>query len=237
MASASDRYENLLAFRKSFQRLSADRLGRAVWPVRGERGPVSDKNSGNTRVHMLRSGMAAGSVIASDGRGQRTGLFAPGDSIIAQGSSDVHSWIEALGASETFDIVLPDPQRLPASEHMAANAILLDLSVRKLRRSKMHAMTLGRMDSGERLCAFLADIVRRTGRERNGAWVATLHMSRDDIADYLGLNAETVSRGLTRIKHDGLARFPAPKEVEIPDLGKIEAMTPFLPSACQKHAP
>ena len=54
----------------------------------------------------------------------------------------------------------------------------------------------------------------------------TLPMSREDIADYLGLNTETVSRILSRIKKTGLIKFLSPTEYVIPDFAALEGRLP-----------
>ena len=51
-------------------------------------------------------------------------------------------------------------------------------------------------------------------------------MSREDIADYLGLNTETVSRILTRLKKSGLVKFNARNEFIVPDLAELGRRLP-----------
>ena len=54
-------------------------------------------------------------------------------------------------------------------------------------------------------------------------------MNRDDIADYLGLNVETVSRQLSRLKKAKLIRLPKPGRVVVPDVASLAALVPFTP--------
>jgi CRP/FNR family transcriptional regulator len=49
-------------------------------------------------------------------------------------------------------------------------------------------------------------------------------MSRQDMADYLGLTIETVSRTLTRLKRDGLIALPTPQEVVVQRPGELAAL-------------
>ncbi len=49
-------------------------------------------------------------------------------------------------------------------------------------------------------------------------------MTRIDIADYLGLTIETVSRSFTKLKAQGVIRLPAPHLVEIVDRRALEAV-------------
>src|SRR4029079_11461557 len=74
-----------------------------------------------------------------------------------------------------------------------------------------HLVILGRQSALERTASFLVQLIDR----RQGAKKDTLDipMTRQDIADYLGLTIETVCRMLTRLKHSGI--------IEIPDRHKI----------------
>ncbi|MDH3666241.1 MAG: helix-turn-helix domain-containing protein [Paracoccaceae bacterium] len=78
----------------------------------------------------------------------------------------------------------------------------------------------------ERLCGFLAEMTRRTGRRIGQRWLVCLPMSREDIADYLGLNSDTVSRLMTRIKQAGLVRFLSVSEFEVASLERLEDRVP-----------
>lgn len=59
---------------------------------------------------------------------------------------------------------------------------------------------LGHADGAARLMSFLIDLANRSGQVSG----VDLHMSRYDIADYLGLSSETVSRIFTRLRRDGV---------------------------------
>ena len=62
----------------------------------------------------------------------------------------------------------------------------------------------------------------------------SLPLSREDIADYLGLNAETVSRLLSRLKKAGTVTFLSPTEFLITDMSKLEERLP-LPTVEQRR--
>lgn len=192
--------------------------------ARGERIPAGA--GGCVHIHVVRSGMAAASAVMRDGRRQLMCFHVPGDVICPFGVRDAECWAEALTATETWEIDLGCSARELLAEP-EVSALLFDLTHTGLARSLTHVVMLGRLDGTERLVAFLTDLARRTGRRRNGAWQLSLPMSREDIADYLGLNAETVSRILSRIKKSGLARFRSPTECEIPDLALLAAQAPL----------
>ena len=63
-------------------------------------------------------------------------------------------------------------------------------------------MLLGRRTACEKVASFLLDAADRTTGE-----FVTLPMGRQDMADYLGLTIETVSRMVTQLQADGIVRF------------------------------
>ena len=93
-----------------------------------------------------------------------------------------------------------------------------------------HLAAVGRLTAAERLAMFLYDVARRTGRPTPVGGVAfRLPMTREDIADHLGLNVETVSRNLTRLKNAGLIQLPKPSIGVVPSMQALGAEMPFPP--------
>ncbi len=166
-------------------------------------------------------GTAATCTAFEDGRRQIIGLERPGDTICAlMAGSGGQSWLEALSDCRICELDLTplahglrdDPAFLSATFHVAH---------RRLTRSQAHISTLGRLDSRERVLLFLAQMATRS---KTG--LVSLPMSREDIADYLGLNAETVSRILSRIKKTGLVKFLSRTEYVVPDMAEIARRLP-----------
>jgi CRP-like cAMP-binding protein len=80
-----------------------------------------------------------------------------------------------------------------------------------LRRSEDHVLTLGRRSAAERVASFLLDLAERLG----GRDEIALPMSRQDIADYLGLTIETVSRTLTQLQTRGFIRAEGCRQLRL----------------------
>jgi CRP/FNR family transcriptional regulator, nitrogen fixation regulation protein len=76
--------------------------------------------------------------------------------------------------------------------------------MRSLERAQDHMLLLGRKSAMEKIAAFLLDL-----GERYGDHHLELPMSRTDIADYLGLTIETVSRSLTQLERQHVIEVPA----------------------------
>lgn len=89
----------------------------------------------------------------------------------------------------------------------------------ELAATRTQLMLLGRMSASEKLANFLLNIAaeRRSG-------LIELPMGRADIADYLGLTIETVSRKLNALHALGVIRMESPTRIAITDPGRIEAI-------------
>lgn len=178
------------------------------------------------RFHVVRTGLVATCAMTPDGRRQILCLNVAGDVICAMSAKGAECWCEALTPSEICEFDLSSQAARLSTEPGFARA-LLNLVHDRLERSAVHLVSLGRLDGMERVCGFLADMTRRTGRRAGDGWRVCLPMSREDIADYLGLNTDTVSRLLTRIKKAGLARFLTVSEFEVPSLERLEDRVPI----------
>ncbi|MGD1924148.1 MAG: Crp/Fnr family transcriptional regulator [Paracoccaceae bacterium] len=179
--------------------------------------------NGSVHVQIVRSGMLSASATMQDGRRQIMCFLLPGDVVCPFELAETECRAEALTDSETFDVTLP----LNGPERPAVMSLLFELSHKQLEKTLGHVVRLGRFSGAERICAFLLDLAHRSGQANHETARLTLPMSREDIADHLGLNTETVSRIISRIKRDGLVTFHSPTEVEIPSLRDLAAQVPM----------
>jgi len=80
---------------------------------------------------------------------------------------------------------------------------LLSMTAVTLRHAEDHMLLLGRKCAAERVAAFLLEMDKRLA----GTGMIALPMHRRDIADYLGLTLETVSRELSHLRDEGVLEF------------------------------
>jgi CRP/FNR family transcriptional regulator, anaerobic regulatory protein len=85
-------------------------------------------------------------------------------------------------------------------------------------------MRLGRTAADERVATFLLHIARRTGADAGASVDIDLPFGRLDIADYLGLTVETVSRELSKLKRGGLISMRGPHKIILRRLGRLRAI-------------
>ena len=104
-------------------------------------------------------------------------------------------------------------------DHNVALARLLrDTMLRDLANAHGRTLLLGRMTASERVAAFLLEMFER----RDCTKILDLPMSRNDIADYLGLTLETVCRVLSSFRREGVIAIPNPHRIELRDRDALE---------------
>ena len=167
------------------------------------------------------------STGTADGREQIVGVVYPSDFIGrpfgGQTSHSVTALTEAtvcVFARTDFDAFAHDHPQL---EHK-----LLQRTLSELDRTRRWMLLLGRKSAGERIATFLLEMSERLiepgcAAADDGAQVEfELPFSRQQIADVLGLTIETVSRQLTKLKHDGIIDLPSRRAVRILDRLALE---------------
>jgi CRP/FNR family transcriptional regulator, nitrogen fixation regulation protein len=92
--------------------------------------------------------------------------------------------------------------------------------MQSLARAQDHALLLGRRSAVEKVAAFL---VEWAGRSADPA-TAILAMTRQDIADYLGLTIETVSRTLSQLEREAMIGFASARHIRLKDPRALRAL-------------
>ena len=98
---------------------------------------------------------------------------------------------------------------------------LLSMTSDELRSAQDQMLLLGRKSASEKIASFLLAMSPHTDSDDEAEEVH-LPMARGDIADYLGLTMETVSRTLTILKHQGLIAIPTPARIQLIDRDRLE---------------
>jgi CRP/FNR family transcriptional regulator, nitrogen fixation regulation protein len=147
-------------------------------------------------VYRVLSGAVRTYRVLDDGRRQIAAFYLPGD-LFGLEASDAHAYsAEAIGRSVVIVIKRSSVLGLAKRDPEVARQ-LWQLTASELRRSQNHIMQLVR-SAPERIAAFLLEMAERS---HDGDTVE-LPMSRQDIADYLGVTIETVSRTLTHFEQE-----------------------------------
>jgi CRP/FNR family transcriptional regulator len=191
-------------------------MGAIAYPRRIEAGKqLIQEGDPADDVFTLTDGMLKLYKLMPDGRRQITGFMIPGDFIgLAYGQSYVYS-AEAVTPTTACRF-----RRSTLLEKMAAHPELehrlLSLASNELAAAQAQMLLLGRKSARERLASFILGLAER--RSVGAGEAMTLPMGRSDIADFLGLTIETVSRAFTAMRKDGLLTLPDKHSVSITDL-------------------
>lgn len=149
-------------------------------------------------VYQLARGVLRLARIQPDGRRQVIDFAFPGD-IVGLPDNERHTTeCEAITDCDLFAHRCPPP-----SEHDANPALhraLLDAALQEIRRLQDHFVLLGRRRALEKTAAFVALLLDRISEPIGQYRMIRLAMNRADIADYLGLTPETVSRSFTELR-------------------------------------
>lgn len=161
--------------------------------------------------------------VLADGRRLVAGFLMPGDFIGFSGASHYRHSIEAITDSVLCSIAQKDMRELcgdnPGLEHELFERACVELDA-----TRNNLMSLARMTPLERLAGFLMDMAAR--RQRLGLTdnELVLPMTRADIADYLGLTVETVSRSFTKLRQDGTIAAGDPHRIQLLDMERLKAL-------------
>ncbi len=140
----------------------------------------------------------------------------PDDGATPDGGGPPRVTLQSLTAAEICRI---EDARLGDARHgfPALADRLLKLVGARVAAARAHVVMLGRGTAEQRVAWFLMGLARRADDGDGARSEIDLPMSRADIADYLGLEVETVSRVFSRLKSDGVLSLSAPKQVVLRD--------------------
>jgi CRP-like cAMP-binding protein len=165
--------------------------------------------------YCIMAGAARMYTLMADGRRRIIDFLLPGDFF---GFRARHQEFFAIDAIVTGTKVARYPRRgvenaADADPRLARR--IRDVAFESISRSQARLLILGRVTALEKVHAFLDEFAERSfdGNERT----VVLPMSRYDIADYLAVSVETVSRALTELKRRGSIRYASARRIRILD--------------------
>jgi CRP/FNR family transcriptional regulator len=152
-----------------------------------------------THVFQVEEGTIVIYKVLPDGRRQVIGFAYPGD-LLGLGTSADHMF-NAQATSAAKVRCLGAHALEEAAAHDAALALKLYQAISlELSAARNLLISIGQQSALERVAAFLVALDRKTGVADGSGSMIRLPMRRSDIADFLGLTIETVSRTLTKLR-------------------------------------
>ena len=164
-------------------------------------------------IYRVTEGVVRLSRVTERGHEQVIAFGYPGDLVGLPVRGLRNTDCDALTAATLTAI----PARLPdeLSGGAAEAAFLAAAALWEIGAMQEHLTTLGRTSARERVASFLVVLMRRVGLHDELGIHIDLPMSRADIAGFLGLRTETVSRAFTEFRLSGLIALPTAQHVTV----------------------
>lgn len=170
------------------------------------------------------TGIATLTQTLEDGRRQMVGLLLPSDFVGRPGRATA-----AYDVTATTDVVMccfrkkPFEEMMGRTPHVAQR--LLEMTLDELDAAREWMLLLGRKTAREKIASLMAIIARRDATLKlkggRGPLVFDLPLTREAMADYLGLTLETVSRQISALRKDGVIVLDGKRHVTVPDFNRL----------------
>jgi len=175
-------------------------------------------------VYAVRSGSLKTFTSTRDGRDQNISLHLPGELMGLDAISGNQHICSAMALETTSVCELPyERLEVLSMEIPGLNHHLLSLMSEEIRHDQCHMTLLARLPVDSRLASFLINLSERYRARGFSATEFNLSMSRNDIANLLGMAVETVSRLFTQFQEQGLLQVER-KHIKILDYDSLHAM-------------
>ena len=162
---------------------------------------------------------------------QVVALFYPGDivrSAFAPPEASAH--LSAVSGGEVLRLRWSAFSALAGSDPDIV-AFYEEAVAKQTARQAVHVAAVGRFDCRQRAATFLLELALRTGvRAPCGGIEFEMPLNRTEMADYLGLNADTLSRTMSHLRATGVLSHPDRQRILVRDLDALAALTPAAPS-------
>jgi CRP/FNR family transcriptional regulator len=169
-----------------------------------------------TRFSNILTGVVKLTMALSDGRQQIVGLqFAP-DFLGRPFAETSEVRAEAAGLVRLCSFPREALEEL-IGESPELHQRLHEQALRELDEARSWMLTLGRKTASERVASFLLLVARHADPEERGTKAFEVPLSRVDMADFLGLTEETVSRQMTRLRKADIIALETSRTVVVTD--------------------
>lgn len=197
-----------------------EQLSRRVQLSSGE--TVFTQEDATTFFYNVLDGVMRVYKLLPDGRRQIVGFALPGD-FVGMTTEERHGFsADAIGVVTVCQFA-----KVPFARFAEDKPNLLrrmhELTVQELNEARDHMVLLGRRSAEEKVATFLVGWRNRLADLMGISDTVQLPMSRQDIADYLGLTIETVSRTFTKLEREGIIEI-VPGGISLRDLARAEAL-------------
>lgn len=173
-------------------------------------------------------GIASLTQTMEDGRTQMVGLLLPSDFLGRPGRENAGFDVTAIS-----DLTLCCFRRQPFEKLLATSPTisqrLLEMTLDELDAAREWMLVLGRKTAREKIASLLAIFARRDAQlhlaRTPDDTTFDMPLTREAMADYLGLTLETVSRQMSALKREGAIELLGKRRIRVPDYARLLAET------------
>ena len=196
--------------------LSVARMGAPIPYVRDSE--IYGEGEEAEYIYQVVSGAVRTYKILNDGRRQIGAFYLPGD-IFGLEIGESHDLSAEAVCDCTVAIIKRSSLVKLAKGDSSITQALWTLTARELQRVQKHVLLLVR-SAQERVASFLLEMADRTASSGS----VVLPMSRRDIADYLGLTIETVSRALAALEGQAAIEMSGARRVQLTNVRELRRL-------------
>jgi CRP/FNR family transcriptional regulator, anaerobic regulatory protein len=190
---------------------------------------VFHQNDCPTHIHWVRRGLLRLYKTLANGKRQIVGFAFPGEFVDLAAQGEYRISAQAVIETELRNMPRAGFKAAAQADPQFSYQLFVSVSERLARASDL-ALTVGQRTAEASLAAFLIEMHERTRMGDPARSDLFLPMPRSDIADYLGLTPETISRLFTRFAQQGLIAICKRRGVNLLSLGALQQMAQGLPA-------
>jgi CRP/FNR family transcriptional regulator len=197
--------------------------------IRTRRGQtLSLATESNEAVFIVCSGVLTLHVTLAHGLRQVVAILYPGN-VLRSAFAPSDAALTAVSAGEVWRLRWNTFESLAAKDLEIAHYFNAAIANQAARQA-IHVAAVGRFDSEQRVATYLLEFALSTGTPIPGGGVVfDMPLSRTDIADYLGLNADTLSRTMSHLRSRGVLSHPHRQRALVRDFAALAALSPAAP--------
>ena len=184
-------------------------------------------------LYVLESGCLTLDAVLSGERRQVMSILYPGDVVARSATPPApHIGLTAMGPASLNRYLADDM----TGDVDATGASIRQAIGRVAARSQLHTVAIGRLTGEERIATLFLELGYNLGKTLPTGLSFEIPLTRSDMADYMALNPDTLSRLVSRLRSSGVLAMPARSRATIKDVAAMEAMTPLAAALRQMCA-
>jgi CRP-like cAMP-binding protein len=178
------------------------------------------------KMIVLREGMLAVDAMPTKGKLQVLDFLGAGD-VVSVSTVLPTSRVSLRAITTASLVVLDSPESSGTALVQDYWSFLMARCTDQLTRTYVHQLTIGRLETEPRVASFILALALRSAHRDTRSITVALPMSRDDIANYLVINCDTLSRAMMKFCDSGLIERESRHAIRVLDLEALKKKSPL----------